>query len=472
MTDCAKARSAPAWGQSHQGGNIVNDTSDRPLGCDLAKAIISRRMLLASAAVTAGAGAVYAATGGQAGAAGRTLWGTGRSVAGADLGTVTLGGAFTAEVAQRALDAALATTGLDVEVNNVDRDTWVENFNSYLQQPDDVIQWYAGYRMRAFASKGVIGDVTALWEGFDGFSEGFKNASTALDGRQYFVPFTFYPWGVFYRKSLFEENGYTVPEAWADFIALCEQMQADGIVPIASCNDGNWPQMGWFDMINMRTNGYDFHISLMGGKESWTDDRVKAVFATWSEVLHFYQENFASRGWQEAATSIGAKEAGVFLLGSFMVSNFDPVADPSAQEIIDDIDFFLFPAIDEEHGQDAIEAPIDGWLMALEPENPEGAAALLTAFGGVETADAWVANEPTVLPANQNADTSGFTALQQRSLELVGAATYISQFLDRDTDPDFAATVIGPAIADFLAGGDVDSILDGVEARKSTYVFE
>ncbi len=432
-------------------------------------------MLLATAATVVGSGALVAA-GGNASALSRA--GTVRSglaaahhVAGADVGTVTLGGAFTAEVAQRALDAAIAASGIDVEVNNVDRDSYVQNFNTYLSQPDDVMAWNAGYRMRAFANKGVIGDVSEIWSGFDGFSEGFKNASSGLDGKQYLVPFTFYPWAVFYRRSLFEENGYAVPTTWADFLALCQQMQDDGLAPIASCNDGNWPQMGWFDMINMRTNGYDFHISLMGGDESWIDDRVKATFAGWSEVLPFYQENFAARTWQEAASSLGAKEAGMYMLGSFMVSNFDPEADPEAQAIIDDIDMFAFPAIAEEYGQDAIEAPTDGWLMAKEPANPEGAAALLTAFGGAETAAAWVSVE-AVLPANSNVDTSGFTYLQQRSLELIGDAKFISQFLDRDTDPDFASAVVGTALADFLAGGDIDSILDGVEARKGTYVFE
>ena len=46
-------------------------------------------------------------------------------------------------------------------------------------------------------------------------------------------------------------------------------------------------------------------------------------------------------------------------------------------------------------------------------------------------------------------------------------------FLDRDTDPDFAANVVGVAIADFLSNpGNIDSILADVEAKKATYTFE
>ena len=40
-----------------------------------------------------------------------------------------------------------------------------------------------------------------------------------------------------------------------------DQMQTDGITPLAAANGGSWPQMGMFDMLNMRINGYDFHVS-------------------------------------------------------------------------------------------------------------------------------------------------------------------------------------------------------------------
>jgi len=390
-----------------------------------------------------------------------------------DLGQVTLGGIYTDDVPNRAINAALETTGLDVKINSVDRDSWVQNFNTYLQQPDDVMGWNAGYRMRAFASKGAVGDVSDVWDviGAD-YGEGFKSASTGLDGKQYFVPYTFYPWGIFYRKSLWEEKGYTIPVTWDDFLTLLEKIKGDGLIPIASSNDGGWQQMGWFDMINMRTNGYDFHVSLMGGRESWEDDKVKAVFTNWSTVLPYYQENYAARTWQEAATSLGTKEAAMFLLGSFLVSNFDPKADPDAQAIIDDIDFFAFPEISPEFGQDAVEAPIDGFMKAKAPKNPEGANALLIALGGAATIQAGLAIDSSVIAANSAADTSTYTPLQKKSAEFVSSAKFISQFLDRDTDPDFASNVVGAAFSDWLAGADTDEVLKSVEAQKQTYTFE
>jgi multiple sugar transport system substrate-binding protein len=247
-------------------------------------------------------------------------------------------------------------------------------------------------------------------------------------------------------------------------------MQTDGITPLASANDGSWPQMGWFDMLNMRINGYDFHISLMGGQESWTDDRVKQVFTTWEELLPYYQPDANGRTWQDAATGLANGDTGMMLLGSFIVSNFDP---ESQQDIIDDFDFFPFPAVNEEHGQDAVEAPIDGYMMAASPANEEGAKAVLAGMGTAEAVEAYLAVDVSVLAASSAADTSGYTPLQQKAAETVGSAAFISQFLDRDTDPDFAANVVGAALADFISDpSQIDSILSTVEEQKQTYTFE
>ena len=397
---------------------------------------------------------------------------TAAAAAAADVGEVTFGSNYSDDKVKAAMAAAIAATKLNVKINTVDHNGYQDNFNTYIQQPDDVVSWFAGYRMRAFAGKGVVGDITDVWSKFTDMSGGFKNASTGTDGKQYFVPFYFYPWAIHYRKSLFAEKGYEIPTDWAGLLALCEKMKKDGITPFSAANDGGWPQMGMFDMINMRTNGYDFHVSLMGGKEKWTDPKVAKVFENWSTITGFYQPDANSRKWEDGAQAWGKKETGMYLIGTFLASQFDPKKDPKAQEVLDDMDFFAFPAIDPAYGQDAVEAPIDGFMMAKSPKNEAGAKALLEAFGTAAAIDGYLSVDPSVVAANSKANTSGYNALQKKSAELVGAAKYISQFLDRDTDPDFASKVVGVAIKDFLSGKDITGILKTVEEQKATYKFE
>jgi multiple sugar transport system substrate-binding protein len=396
---------------------------------------------------------------------------TGAAAAGGDVGEVTFGSNYSNDAPKAAIAAAIEATGIKTAINTVDHNGYQDNFNTYIAQPDDVVSWFAGYRMRGFAAKGVVGDITDVWAGLPDQGPAFKSASTGLDGKQYFVPLYFYPWAVHFRKSVFAEKGYTAPKDWTELLALCEKMKADGITPFAAANDGGWPQMGMFDMINLRTNGYDFHVSLMGGKESWTDPKVVKVFENWKTILPFYQADVNSRKWEDGAAALGKKEVGMYLIGTFVGGQFGGTEHPETQDIFDDLDFFAFPAIDPAHGQDAVEAPIDGFMMAKAPKNEKGAKALLAGLGGVDAINAYLKKDPSVVGANSKTDTSGYNALQKKSVELVAASKQIAQFLDRDTDSDFAGKVVGPALKDFLAGKEIEGILKVVEEQKATYTF-
>ena len=101
--------------------------------------------------------------------------------------------------------------------------------------------------------------------------------------------------------------------------------------------------MGTFDILNMRINGYQFHVDLMAGKESWEDAKVKTVFDTWRGMLPYHQAGSLGRTWQEAAQGLAAKKSGMYLLGTFATQQFQG-ADA------DDVDFFAFPEIDSAHG--------------------------------------------------------------------------------------------------------------------------
>ena len=49
-----------------------------------------------------------------------------------------------------------------------------------------------------------------------------KKASTGADGKMYFVPNYNYPWGCFYRKSLWAEKGYEVTPAGSNALRIRE----------------------------------------------------------------------------------------------------------------------------------------------------------------------------------------------------------------------------------------------------------
>jgi multiple sugar transport system substrate-binding protein len=421
-----------------------------------------RRRSVLKGALGAGAAlsvpALLAACGGSDSSSGSSSSGSGAAAS----GTVSFGSNASDAVPKKSLEEVLAgftkKTNITPKVNTVDHNTFQEQINQYLQgKPDDVFTWFAGYRMRFFASQGLAGDVSDVWSKLTGFSEGFKTASTGDDGKQYFVPATYYPWAVFYRKSVFEKGGYEVPETLDQFKALTAQMQKDKLVPVAFADKDGWPAMGTFDVLNLRINGYQYHVDLMAHKKPWTDPGVKKVFETWAELLPAHQEGSLGRTWQEAAKTLQQKKAGMYLLGLFVTQQFD-------KDELDDVDFFTFPEIDPAIGKDALDAPIDGYMMSKKPSNEGAARSLLEYLGSKEAGDIYAKVDPTTLQANGDADTSGYTALQKKADELVGSAKNISQFLDRDTRPDFASTVVIPALQTFIKNPkDIDGLLNSIE---------
>src|SRR6476660_13295 len=284
--------------------------------------------------------------------------------------TVTYGSNFSDPVPKQAMGAKVAAYQSEsghhpVKVNTVDHNSFQENINRYLKgNPDDVFTWFAGNRMKFFAAQGLVADISDVWHDIGGaFSDAIRKASTGEDGRQYFVPQYNYPWAVFHRPSVFAQHGYQVPKTYDELLALCRRMKADGLDAFAFADKDGWPAMGTFDQLNMRINGYDFHISLMDGKQSWTDPKVKQIFTTWAELLPYHQSGANGRGWHEAAQAVQQKKAAMMVIGSGQITQQFSGQDAA------DLDFFPYPVINEQYGQDAVEAPIDGFMIAKKAKN-------------------------------------------------------------------------------------------------------
>jgi multiple sugar transport system substrate-binding protein len=384
-----------------------------------------------------------------------------------DPNRVTLGSRLSDQNAKAGLRAVVddfeARTGMTVPINTVDSTSFQENVNNYLQgTPDDVFTWMSGYRMRYFAEKGLVDPIDEVWQTVGaGFNKGFQQGSTGNDGRKYLVPFYYYPWAVFYRPSLWRERGYRPPASHDEWVALCRQMQRDSLVPIGFGVRDGWPPFGTFDYLNLRINGADFHRQLLAGDISWTDRRVYTVFDTFRQLLPYHQPRPLGRKISEAQQALLNKEVGMMVVGMFVAQSFPEGPDR------DDLDFFAFPEFDPAIGTAAVEAPMDGLMMRHRPRNHAGAVRLLEYVGQPDPSVVYASNDPQAIPAHRDADLTRFSPMVQKAAALVQNSPQITQFLDRDTRPDFASVVMIPAMQQFLGNpDDVDGLLRSIERQK------
>ncbi|MGH8859684.1 MAG: ABC transporter substrate-binding protein, partial [Jatrophihabitantaceae bacterium] len=276
-------------------------------------------------------------------------------------------------------------------------------------------------------------------------------ASTGLDGHQYLVPNKNYPWAVYYRKSFWKEKGYTVPTTWDQFITLAKKMQADGITPIAFTDKDGWPAMGTFDYLNMRLNGYQFHVDLMAHKQGWDDPKVKTVFDNWKAILPYQDQGALGLTWQESAQKLATKKAAMYLLGSFVTQQF------TDKTVLADMDFFEFPMLTEANGQTALEAPIDGFMLSTKGGDNQAAKDMLANFGSPEGQNTYAKKDPSNVATNLKADFSALSPLQKKAQQTIANAKEISQFLDRDALPAFASNVMIPSLQQFFKTGTFDT---------------
>jgi multiple sugar transport system substrate-binding protein len=357
----------------------------------------------------------------------------------ANLGDTTLG-SNESDANPKAAVAAIVEycqtqAGITVKINTTDHNTFQNQISSYLQgQPDDIVKWFAGNRVRFFAAQGLLSPIDDVWAEIEQYqTPGLKAASLGADGKAYFVPVYNYPWVVMYRKSLFTEKGYEVPKTLAEFTALGDKIKADGLVPVAFGDKDGWPAMGTFDILNMRMNGYKYHIDLMEGRAKWTDPQVKAVFEQWAKLLPYFQEGAPGRTWQDAAkAALVDKKAAMYFLGTFALEQ--------AGDAASDVGFFPFPTLGTEwDNENAMDAPIDGFMMVANPKNPEAAKAFLKCVGSPEAQVAYVTS-PGIgsVAVSPLADDSKYTEAQKLNAAVLKSAGNIAQFLDRDARADFA----------------------------------
>jgi multiple sugar transport system substrate-binding protein len=392
--------------------------------------------------------------------------------AAASLGDTTLGSNESDESPKNAVKAIVdycqGTTGATIKVNVNDHNTFQNQISSYLQgTPDDVVKWFAGNRVRFFAAQGLLSPIDDVWAEIEqDMTPGLKAASLGTDGKAYFVPVYNYPWVVLYRKSVFEEKGYTIPKTLDEFKTLGDKIKADGLVPIAFGDQDGWPAMGTFDILNMRINGYQFHVGLMDGTEKWSDPKVKAVFEAWRDLLPYFQEGAPGRTWQDAAkAALVDKKAAMYFLGTFAVEQ--------AGENGPDVGFFPFPLLGTQYdAENAIDAPIDGFMLSANPKNADAAKAFLKCVATPEAQVTYVTS-PGIgsVAVSPQADTSKYTDVQKASADVLKNAGNIAQFLDRDARADFA----GPSgmqgfLISFLTDPDqdLDKFLGEIQAYYDT----
>ena len=248
-------------------------------------------------------------------------------------------------------------------------------------------------------------------------------------------------------------------------MAAGETLNAAGITPITIGTKYLWTAGGVFDYLNLRTNGYDFHMALTKGEVSWTDDRVRATMANWKELIDadFFLADHAAYSWQEALAPMIQGKAAMYVMGNFAVA---PLRDAGLTD--DQLGFFQFPVIDASIPV-AEEAPTDTMHIPANAKNKVDAKRFLAYLA---RADVQTEINATLgqLPINSGSSVSDDKFLQAGYEMLSNTDGGIAQFFDRDAPAEMASAGM-EGFQEFMVKPErLDAILERLEkTRKRVY---
>ena len=338
-----------------------------------------------------------------------------------------------------AFDAAVAkfqaeNPDVNVTVNNNDREAHKTAIRNFLTaDAPDVTSWYPGNRMAPFVDAGLFEPVDDVWDA-NGFHEDLAaiKATMSRDGKIWGVPYSYYQWGIYYRKDVFDILGLEEFATWDDMLAGCAKMKENGVTPFTIGTKFLWTAAGVFDYLNLRTNGYDVHNALTAGEIQYTDPRIVATMDNWETLINEcgFIDNHASMSWQDAIAPFANGDAAMYVMGNFSVDGYK-----NAGLTDDQIDFMPFPTIDPSVPL-AEEAPADAFFIPVNAKNKEDAKKFLAFVARPDVQTEW---NKTIgqLPINAKAEISDNKFIQE-GFALLNQATGIAQFYDRDAPAEMA----------------------------------
>ena len=324
---------------------------------------------------------------------------------------------------------------INVESNEYVQAVYKENIEHWIKSDNhapDVMFWFGGRVMNDLYQKGLVRPIGDLWES-EGFDEQFAPAIrdiVALHGEPMGVPISYYHWGIYYRKSLFDELDLKPPATWDELLAAGEAMKEEGIFPFILGAKTRWPAAGWFDYLNLRINGLEFHNSLLAGEIAFDSPQVRRAVDALGQLVErdFFLPGLGQLSWRSALPFLYQKQAGMMLMGGFVVPQFP-------EQIMDDIGVFRFPMIDPSHAT-VENAPTDVFFMPSSARHEDEAKAFLAFVASAETQH-WLNTElGTIAPNLQTPEPQ--QRLIREGSRILRNADGVSQFFDRQTPRSFS----------------------------------
>ena len=224
-----------------------------------------------------------------------------------------------------------------------------------------------------FVDAQILEDVSG-YGGLSSINQGYLDIAEALefvpvDGT-YIVPYVANAAGVLYNREMFAQHGWEIPQTWDELLALCGQIQGEGIQPFYFGFKDVWTCLAPWNAMAVELAPADTTKQVNRGETTFTE-QYRELAEKYMQLLPYGPEDPFAYGYNDACTAFARGESAMYPIGSYATPQILSV-NPDL-----DIDSFVMPACDNKEDR-TLNSGIDlGFCVMDGCENKEAAYEVL-----------------------------------------------------------------------------------------------
>ena len=304
-----------------------------------------------------------------------------------------------------------------------------------------------------YVDAGILADVSD-YEGLSGINQSYidilENLEIVPTEGTYGVPYVANAAGILYNRDMFEEHGWKIPETWTELTALCQDIQAEGILPFYFGFRDTWTCLAPWNALAVGLAPADTCRNVNAGETTFTEE-YRETAEKCLELVSYGPDDPFAYGYNDACTAFANGESAMYPIGSYAVPQILSV-NPDMN-----IDSFVMPGNDNAE-DNTLNSGVDLMFAVTEAcENKEEALEVIDFL-----LQAYI-DDQNAIPCK----TGDF----QLASQLDGMASFIeagdmTDYQDHYYPSEMAADAL---IQTFLIDEDVDAFLDDFDTRWQRY---
>lgn len=309
-----------------------------------------------------------------------------------------------------------------------------------------------------FVDAEILADVSD-YEGMQSINQGYLDIAEALelvpvDGT-YIIPYVANAAGVLYNRDMFEEHGWEIPTTWEELLALCDEIQAEGILPFYFGFKDTWTCLAPWNAMAVELSPADATKQVNKGQTTFTDE-YRELSEKYLQLLPYGPEGPFAYSYNDACTAFARGESAMYTIGSYATPQILSV-NPEMN-----IDSFVMPASDTAEGR-TLNSGIDlGFCVMAECENKEAAYEVLDFLYADENLQKYIDDQNAVPCKNGDFRLSPMLDGMLEFIESGNMTDYQDHYYPSEMSVD-------ALLQTFLIEQDVDGFLANFDANWQRY---